>query len=101
MQPDLIFWWFLTNFDDTRDTTRASLTLWRYSRDHSRVNFTISLQYDSSFAKSPAARVDYSNFIADLSTAAGGVVTQISDVPESYTLYAINDKLTNANDFDT
>ncbi|OKO98596.1 Retrovirus-related Pol polyprotein from transposon TNT 1-94 [Penicillium subrubescens] len=61
----------------------------------------MSLQHDSSFAKSPAARVDYSNFIADPSTAAGGAVTQITDVPESYTLHAIDDKLTNANDFDT
>ena len=54
-----------------------------------------------SFAKSPAAEEDYSDFIADASSTARGVITQVTDVPETYTLHAINDRLIDANDFDT
>ena len=54
-----------------------------------------------SFAKSPTAEEDYSDFITDTSSIARGVIPQVTDVPEIYTLHVINNKLIDANDFNT
>jgi hypothetical protein len=59
----------------------------------------MTLQHDPSFAKLPAASEGYCNFVVD--TSARGAITQVTDIPESYWLPAIRNKLVNPNDFDT